>query len=274
MEVLYIFWAKPAESVRLTGLYQNGRLVGTGRILSYRVSDRERKRWGYASFRTEVQDIYLEKVDYLSRFIEKIVKRFNIDIYSLSVSEWKEDYWKMLEEIRLEAYARSVLIYWDTTQGIPKRLNPRVEIRRAERDNLRELRRIQKESWGFFRPPNFRKQTVLLAYLDGEPVGSVYLNNITGNLDFGVHVRRNYQRQHVGATLLEYARRLLLSRGFKRMTVVRMIPLSKVRSSDIVALNFYLNCGGRIVREYRGFRKKRIKRRMKIVDLHDYIRKD
>ncbi len=47
--------------------------------------------------------------------------------------------------------------------------------------------------------------------------------------------------------------------------------MSKVNESDRIALSFYINCGGRVLREYRGFRRKIRSRKLKIPNLSEYI---
>jgi len=98
------------------------------------------------------------------------------------------------------------------------------------------------------------------------------LNKYTGNIDFGVHVRREFQRRRTGAAILHSARSLFRKLGFKRMSVVRILrALSKVNESDRIALSFYINCGGRVLREYRGFRRKIRPRKLEIPELSKYV---
>jgi len=108
---------------------------------------------------------------------------------------------------------------------------------------------------------------VLIALLDGKPVGCAYVNKATGNIDFGVHVAREHQRKRIGTALLEKARRIVESLGLRWMTVVRVLALTKLRESDMVALCFYTACGGRLLREYRGFRRKLRRRKLTIPPL-------
>ncbi len=195
---------------------------------------------------------------------ENIVK--NSGLGSLGVSGWKEYCWWALEELGYTPYAISVLISWDTSQDILKKGNPDVNIRVADEKNMDDLRVIQKSSWGFFIPPNFRREHVLIAYYGGKPVGSAYLNKYTGNIDFGVHVVKEYQRMRIGAAILEEVLKYFRSRGFKRMFVVRKLrAITKINESDKVALKFYVNCGGTILREYRGFRVKKYRRNIKVL---------
>ena len=98
------------------------------------------------------------------------------------------------------------------------------------------------------------------------------MNKYTGNIDFGVHVRRRFQRRRIGTAILRSARSLFRRLGFRRMSVVRVLrALSKVNESDRIALSFYINCGGRVLREYRGFRRKIRPRKLEIPELSEYV---
>jgi len=164
------------------------------------------------------------------------------------------------------------LITWNLREKIPKSGNREVEIKIGSRRDLGKLRSIQLRSWGFFIPPSFKHHMILIAYLGEEAIGSAYLNKYTGNIDFGIHVRREFQRRRIGTAMLRSARNIFKKLGFRRMSVVRVLrALSKVNESDRIALSFYINCGGKILREYRGFRKKIRPRKLRIPRLSEYI---
>ena len=132
------------------------------------------------------------------------------------------------------------------------------------------LRRIQQSSWGFFIPPDFDREDVLVAFLREQPVGSAYLNRLTHHLDFGVHVTREFQRRRVGTVLLREALRLCRERGAQRMFVTRVLrAITKINENDRIAVRFYLDCGGAILREYRGFRRKKCPRPLEIPPLSE-----
>ncbi len=180
--------------------------------------------------------------------------------------------WSALRELGLGVYARSVIMYWDTRREVPLEGNPRVVIRRASRKDLPALREIQRNSWGFFIPPDFSRQEVLVALYEGKPAGSVYVNKFTGNLDFGVHVKKEYQRLRIGTALVKAALEVCRSLGFKQMFVVRVFrALTKVNPADKVALSFYRACGARVLREYRGFREKRRAKELDVPDLEEFF---
>jgi len=272
---LPVFWCSGGVGLGYLGLKEGGRLLGALKLLRVRVFFYEGGAWRGVKERGEVREVFLSewKPENLSLLLTKAADLFSG--YGLSVfgvSEWKPEAWSLLERCGLSPYARSVLIGWETGKPIPKEGNPRVSIRPASRSSLGELRRIQRESWGFFIPPNPKYHRVFIAYLDGQAVGSIYLNPLTGNIDYGVHVAAKFQRRRIGAALLRFAQQYFKKHGFKQMYVIRVLrALGKVNEADRTALSFYLNCGGRILREYRGFRVKVRRRRLRIPPLKEFI---
>ena len=274
MGILRTFWASKGTRLAFLGLEEGGRLQGVLRVL--RVPFLRRKGWGgEGQERGEIQDIFLQPFDMeglkaLLAGAEEVLSRHGLSHFG--VSEWKEPYWGALERLGLSPYARSVLIAWDTGSEIPKEGNPDVSVRLASPEMRKALRRIQESSWGFFIPPDFEKQDVLVAFLGAQPVGSAYLNRLTHHLDFGVHVMREFQRKRVGTAILREALRLCRERGARRMFVTRVLrAITRINEDDRVALRFYLHCGGRILREYRGFRRKRHPRPLEIPPLKGYL---
>ena len=259
MGVLRIFWCGEERSLGYLGIKLDGRLVGVCRALAMRTQFYDRRMWGEV-WRGEVQDIFMDdwSGEHVGRILLKAEEMFGsrgIRVYG--VSEWKPEAWRTLEELGYSVYARSVLFSWNTRREIPVGKVDGLRFTWATRRDMRHLRRIQRESWGFFIPPNPRVHRVLLAWIDGEAVGSAYLNPRTGNIDYGVHVRERFQRRGVGSSILSEALRWFRERGFGRMTVVRVLrSIYRVNPGDVKALRFYHACGGRVLREYRGFRKK------------------
>ena len=271
--LLRTFWANRETRLALLGLKEGKEIRGVLRVL--KVPFLERKRWGgEGKERGEVQDVFLQplEVEGLKALLagaEEILAQEGL--LHFGISEWKEPYWEALERLGFSPYARSVLIAWDTERDIPKAGNPDVEIRFASPEMRSILRRIQQSSWGFFIPPDFGRQDVLVAFLDGQPVGSAYLNRLTHHIDFGVHVRQEFQRKRVGTAILRKALRLCRERGARRMFVTRVLrAITRINESDRIALRFYLDCGGRILREYRGFRRKKRPRPLEIPPLSEF----
>jgi len=67
---------------------------------------------------------------------------------------------------------------------------------------------------------------------------------------------------------LREALRLCRERGAQRMFVTRVLrAITKINESDRIAIRFYLDCGGAILREYRGFRRKKCPRPLEIPPL-------
>ena len=270
---LRTFWAGREIRLALLGLVERQKLRGVLRVL--KVPFFERKQWGgEGKERGEIQDIFLQPLeveglkDLLTGAEEVLSQNGLLDF---GISEWKEPYWEALEGLSFSPYARSVLIAWDTGREIPKACNPDVEVRFASPEMKRALRQIQESSWHFFIPPDFERQDVLVAFLGGQLVGSAYLNRATHHIDFGVHVVREFQRRRVGAAILREALRFYRERGAKWMLVTRVLrAITKINESDRIALRFYFDCGGKILREYRGFRRKKRPRSLEIPPLSEF----
>ena len=175
----------------------------------------------------------------------------------------------VLIEIGYKPYRRSVVIEWDTNSVIPKSGNDDVEVF-VNPDKFRKYARmVMSKSWGYYIAPNLKFQDVIIAFLNSEPVGSAYLNKLTGNIDFGVHVVKSLWRRRIGARLLHECLKLCKSYGFKFMTVVRVINLYKVGEADRRALSFYVNCGGKVRCEVIGYKKGIAKRR--VTNIKEFI---
>ncbi len=259
--ILRIHWASPEEHLAFLGVERGGEILAAARLSL--VPFRERRHWGMEGDRRgEVQDLILRTGDDapLAELLAEAAARFRaLGIEAFGVSAWKPAHWEALEGLGLGPYVRSVLLAWDTASGLGKSPNERARIEPWDPSmGTGILRRIQRSSWGFFIPPQISVQVVLVAWLDGEPVGSTYLNRATGNLDFGVHVVKEYWRQRIGTALVEAARRICLGWGKSRMSVVRVLrALGSFNPRDRRALCFYRATGARLWREIRGFRHKK-----------------
>lgn len=275
ISTLKVFWASAEELITLLGAYEGDRLIGVLRVLKYPIHFYERNIWGKNyTHRGEIQDIYIKSskaLQILLTYAEEILHGEGLAIYG--ISEWKPAIWRLLEEQNYSPYRRSIVIRWNLNRKIPKNPNLKISIKPASIKDKSILREIQKSSWKFFIPPDWRRQTPIIAYHNDKPVGSAYLNKAIPHLDFGVHVKEEYQRKHIGATILEYARRHYAKLGYKSMYVTRVLTLTKVNPNDRRALNFYFACGGSLAREYRGFRKKKIKRKISIPDIAEFYPK-
>jgi len=97
---------------------------------------------------------------------------------------------------------------------------------------------IQRSSWGFYRPPP-EEDYVLIAKLQGEAVGSAYYNPKSSNIDYGVHVSRQYWRHRIGTRLLVEVAKLAKNLGNEWVSVVRVIRGKKPAESDKRAIAFY-----------------------------------
>jgi len=269
LSILRDGWIRKSERLALLGAKTNGKLIGIMRIL--RVSFSERKSWGFnenEKERGEIQDIYLKSSGCLKLMIDKAEKiMYKNGLSTFAISDWRN--WDLLKDLGFGIYSRSVLLHWDTTAQISGG-NKAVEINFGTKKDV--LEEIQKSSWGFFVSPVFKKQDIVLALLKGEPVGCAYLNRFSGNIDYGVHVKKEHQRRGIGTSILKSALDYYRKRNFKRMFVIRNFrSITKVNESDRVALKFYIGCGGDVLREYRGFRMKRQSRKIRAPDIGEYI---
>ena len=147
-------------------------------------------------------------------------------------------------EIPAELYDRRSIVYIYSTRD-SRLLEPNwsinVEIREYHDltgDLLRELRSIQKESWGFYIPP-LENDVVFIARLNNEAVASAYYNPLSSNIDYGVHVVRRLWRRRIGTRILyevlSYAKQL----GRSWVSVVRVLRGRKPTTSDRRAMSFY-----------------------------------
>jgi GNAT superfamily N-acetyltransferase len=80
-----------------------------------------------------------------------------------------------------------------------------------------------------------------LAWLDEEPAGMAYLNKHNFNIDYGIHVKRDFWRKRIGTKILKEALRTSGELGAKHISVVCVCVLRSLRNSsrDRRALSFY-----------------------------------
>jgi len=97
---------------------------------------------------------------------------------------------------------------------------------------------VQRSSWGFYKPPP-KEDYVLIAKLQGEAVGSAYYNPKSSNIDYGVHVARQYWRRRIGTRLLVEVAKIANNLGNEWVSVVRVIRGKKPTESDKRAIAFY-----------------------------------
>lgn len=138
--------------------------------------------------------------------------------------------------------AHSILYFWHLDQLHLLEPNRQVDVELHEDWNSsveEQLRRVQKQSWGFYISPRAGDHLVLLAKLNGEVVGSAYFNVNNANLDYGVHVVRSHWRKRIGTRLLHEAAQQARIRGFSFFSVVRILRRVGGISSDKRALSFY-----------------------------------
>ncbi|HDM24034.1 hypothetical protein DRO02_04160 [archaeon] len=251
---LRVFWAREGIDEKYMGITGNKQLVGVFNFSKVRFY--ERKSWGSneKKYRMEIRELYFLKDE--DTCIQSIVDFMHRTKEVFGVSSWL--YHEELMKTGLDPYARSIVIAWDTKTDV-KKYNRRVKVKATkEVFNLSVLKEIQHESWSFFMRPDPKRHVVLIAYLDDEAVGSAYLNVFSGNIDYGVHVKRDYWNQGIGSSILRKALEFYRRRNFKHMFVIRVLsPITRVGENDRRALSFYISRGGKVIRDYVGFRFKK-----------------
>ena len=146
-----------------------------------------------------------------------------------------------LDKLPPSAYdCRSVVFFYSTRQGT---LEPNYEVSVGVcRENcasvLKDVESVQKRSRVFYVPPP-EGDVVFVAYAGGRPVGATYLNPGSFNLDYGIHVAREFWRRRIGTRLLKEALDVARSEGAELLSVVRVLRSKTGASSDRRAIAFY-----------------------------------
>ena len=144
---------------------------------------------------------------------------------------------------RLNVNARSFIYFWSLSSINLLEPNWNVDVKFYDcwNDDLEgDLRFIQKRSWGFYIPPNRDLHLIFIGYLNGKPVGSAYFNWISGNIDFGVHVVRDFWRNRIGTRILFELLNFAGKMNFNYVSVIRVFRRIMGSSSDFRARSFYL----------------------------------
>ncbi len=144
-------------------------------------------------------------------------------------------------ELDKDFYDRWSIVYMYTMESQLLEPNRDVEVEVYENPServLAEVESVQRRSWGFYMPPR-RSSVVLLARLSGKPVGSAYYHPESSNIDYGVHVVREYWRRRIGTRLLYEVKRYAQSQSKSWFTVVRVLRGRRPTASDRRAIAFY-----------------------------------
>jgi len=136
---------------------------------------------------------------------------------------------------------RSILYFWNQTSNT---LEPNNEVRSTtlfdwSNKEMKIFKQIHKKSWGFFIPPRKGDHIVVLAYLNNAPVGMAYFNKNNFNIDYGIHVMRNFWRNRIGTRILKETLELGKKLGANFISVVRVLRSIKISSADKRAILFY-----------------------------------
>jgi GNAT superfamily N-acetyltransferase len=157
-----------------------------------------------------------------------------------------------------------IKVVWDLTKPLPNlRINEKVVVKTAGKNQLSEVGKILVATWGgFIKDPETTVKWVgpkmeakleqpFMAYVEGKPVGTVTplldRESASGRLDGGVHVLPEYRRQRIGTALLMTALNWLKNNGMKEAWVTPWNPESELAIQRAIA--FYLSNGGTIKEE-------------------------
>jgi GNAT superfamily N-acetyltransferase len=216
---LKIFWAKPLHGIKLLSIEDEGCLLEVEWFKRNRVE---------------------KAVMCIARTLDKVFEMVTTveRAYSTNLILVPED-----SEVDLAGMvdAKSILYFWDV---YTKTLEPNEQVRTTvasewDVEDVKVFREIHRNSWGYFIPPRENDHLVILAWLDEEPAGMAYLNKHNFNIDYGIHVKRDFWRKRIGTKILKEALRTSGELGAKHISVVRVLRSLKNSSSDRRALSFY-----------------------------------
>ena len=154
--------------------------------------------------------------------------------------------WRLPEGF--EAEAQSVVYFWDLSRLRLLEPNGDVEVEVLKdwgEAEEREFEAVMRRSWGFYRAPRRGDHLVVLARLEGTAVGLTYLNRRNYNLDYGVHVVREYWRRRIGTRVLSEALSVARELGAHYVSVVRVYRKVGGTAADRRASSFYRANGPR-----------------------------
>jgi len=144
------------------------------------------------------------------------------------------------ENLCLAVDACSFFFVWDLSKLNFLDACRRVDIRILDySEAIKVVEEVTKRSWRFSVKPRKDLHLVLSAWVGNKSVGIAMLNKYNFNIDFGVHVCREYWRKRIGTRLLLEAASLAKDIGGRYLTVVRVLRRLKATSADRAALSFY-----------------------------------
>jgi GNAT superfamily N-acetyltransferase len=215
---LKIFWAKPLSELKL--------VLREDKSCTIKISWLVRKK---------VQNAVMLITTEPSKVFEKFRNKYRS---SVKLAMVPEDFSSTLFHL---IDARSILYFWDVSSRILEG-NSKVKIVKLFEWNesyLKNFREIHKKSWGFFIPPRENDHIVILAYLNSTPVGMAYLDKNNFNIDYGIHVVREFWRNRIGTRILEETLEVAKQMNASYVSVVRVLRSTRLLSTDRRALSFY-----------------------------------
>jgi len=218
---LRTFWTKPIKDVK----------VSVSKV-SWRLNITWKTRYKYRQGVVIVSDS-LNFVESLFED-EDTVQKENSDICYILVTTL---------ELNQRLYDRWSVAYVYTINSKLLEPNRNVEVEVYEGEEvsekvLKEVEHVQRGSWSFYIPP-LREDIVFLARLHNKPVGAAYYNPKSSNIDYGIHVIREYWRRRISTRLLHEMKAYAENAGMKWLTVIRVLRGRKPTASDRRAMAFY-----------------------------------
>ena len=136
--------------------------------------------------------------------------------------------------------AESILYIWRVDNWRESEVNKDVVITNNTSWDEDVFREIHRKSWGFYIPPRKEDHIILLAYLDEKPIGIAYLNKNNFNIDYGIHVKREFWRRRIGSRILKECINISKEHGAEYMSVIRVLRrVGGGRADDKRAISFY-----------------------------------
>ena len=213
---LKVFWLKPVEKIEI---------IESHRIFRVYWQSRRSKGGIFAFVFTKdfrINELFTSSSDDFDKIL--IIREDLIDLLDFHLVD-----------------AEGILYIWDIGKIDLIEPNKNVDIEVLEswnEDIVQCLENVQKKSWGFFKPPS-NHHVVFIAKINGEAIGSAYLNKLNFNIDYGIHVIKDFWRRRIGTRILHEIVNYVKSARGKYLTVVRVFRKVKGTKQDKIATSFY-----------------------------------
>ncbi len=196
--------------------------------------------WIKPLIRARWLDKNILEVEWVSRRSRGAIIFFEEYDFSISKSDYDTIIITRSEDLRKHSDAEGILFIW--LPGRHQVLEPNNEIIikiKTVNSAINISRKIQKLSWGFYASP-CENDIIFIAYLHNEPVGCAYLNRMSHNIDYGIHVIRKMWRKRIGTRILSEILTYAKEKTWPFVTVIRVFRRLGGTKADRIAINFYL----------------------------------